>query len=653
MYNNSKVMIKIKCFIFLFFTGLSFYISAQDTLLLNEPDSGLRYYCANTRIVFNSGYSFYSNESERMHAYISEMCAISYPETPEKLGSIKLSPDFGTYPYYYFWSDGDQSSYRTGLESGIYAVNVVDTLGDTTALSIPVGMEIQWDSIDSVTIEYDVLQKTGNDGWGNGLVALNNIVNTAGEIRIEVTELSSKWTFGYTLSSNDQAEEYSDMDFALYIDETNKLYSYENSTLTYLTTVVEEDILSIELVGDQVLFKKNDVSFRQVNYNPSNEYRMDFSLYTSKMKLGPIIIINFPFWPKLSEEITHISCYGGEGKIEMNLVSGVRPIGYLWSGPNSFSASTQDIVVTEPGIYELIVNVGIFSMPPKYYVVGYDVNWSNLNSVTVTGSSLTNSYGSDGYNLSGASSSNLLESGQSGWLEFKVSLNSILNNQVVGLSNSDQDLSGNSVEFGLKFLTLLLPLPWATFYLRLVGVIESGSTQGWYSSFNSSDRFKIEYDNSLGKVFYYKNPSVNPNSPTSPFHTTSVSPQNFIVDADLSQDGEGITSAIVSFPCPGENYVYGHLKKKLEGGIYRAVDNKVYLKYTEEYNSNDFQFKIYDDSNNLMADESTLIVTTFSGYGDNRLEIDLIGAGVVLSSGYYVLEVINDKNETWFLRFKY
>ena len=57
--------------------------------------------------------------------------------------------------------------------------------------------------------------------------------------------------------------------------------------------------------------------------------------------------------------------------------------------------------------------------------------------------------------------------------------------------------------------------------------------------------------------------------------------------------------------------------------------------------------------NVLVANQNNLSINTYEGYGDNRIEIGLVGYGATLNPGYYVLEVINDKKEKWYLRFKY
>lgn len=102
---------------------------------------------------------------------------------------------------------------------------------------------------------------------------------------------------------------------------------------------------------------------------------------------------------------------------------------------------------------------------------------------------------------------------------------------------------------------------------------------------------------------------------------------------------------------------YAVLHKKLDGGYYQVNNGALYFRFDEEYNDADgkLTYKVYSDANNLVAANS------ISGeqavyYGDNRyrlnpLQCQFTGSGS-LTAGYFILEVTNEKNEKWYLRFK-
>ena len=273
--------------------------------------------------------------------------------------------------------------------------------------------------------------------------------------------------------------------------------------------------------------------------------------------------------------------------------------------------------------------------------------------------------GDEQYGSSGASSRNLLVNTPSNtqWLEFGVTpiLNQcpppppnafcvFYNVFSIGLTSQDANFSVSDIEYGLHFGGVGLPNQPNGYGFRLrpiVGgvVLPFSSTVPGYT-YNPSDKFRIEHDGNFIK--FYKN-----ENDMYPGLTIPAPSSDLIVDAALAMNTRGIAWAATSFNCADEPFIYGHPLKKLDGGIYRVVNGKIYLKYREEYNTGDFTFNIYNDDNELKATQNDITVNTFNGYGDNRIEIPVVGGGVNLAQGYYILEVINNKDEKWYLRVKY
>ncbi len=101
------------------------------------------------------------------------------------------------------------------------------------------------------------------------------------------------------------------------------------------------------------------------------------------------------------------------------------------------------------------------------------------------------------------------------------------------------------------------------------------------------------------------------------------------------------------------------LKKKLDGGYYKAINGRLFFRFDEEYaESGDLLFNIYDDEHTLVSSNSMLPATLQLQvvYGDNRYHLNTVGCDITpsgaLADGFYILEVINDKNEKWYLRFE-
>lgn len=100
-------------------------------------------------------------------------------------------------------------------------------------------------------------------------------------------------------------------------------------------------------------------------------------------------------------------------------------------------------------------------------------------------------------------------------------------------------------------------------------------------------------------------------------------------------------------PFPVNNPVFFSLSKTVDAGYYLLTDNMLNFKYNEEYapapNAR-LQFKIYNSIREVKTIANTY---DYLVHGDNRFSFNCKS----LPKGYYILEVKNDKNETWYLRF--
>ena len=99
---------------------------------------------------------------------------------------------------------------------------------------------------------------------------------------------------------------------------------------------------------------------------------------------------------------------------------------------------------------------------------------------------------------------------------------------------------------------------------------------------------------------------------------------------------------------------YITLRKTVDGGFFALENNKLFIRFDESYNSNVLSSKIYDSkmqpvrskANNEEKKSSEILLKN-SGY--NRFEINLNEMDV--SSGFYLLEIKNEKGEKFMLRF--
>ncbi|MDP1801741.1 MAG: hypothetical protein Q8L81_10335 [Bacteroidota bacterium] len=130
-----------------------------------------------------------------------------------------------------------------------------------------------------------------------------------------------------------------------------------------------------------------------------------------------------------------------------------------------------------------------------------------------------------------------------------------------------------------------------------------------------------------------QNPVVNP--PISIVYTVTV--------IDNSDCSASATVEVIAKP-------YALLNKTPDGEYYKLADNKLLFKYDEQYAATSLVYYVMNKTHSVVASyavnniSSSLVVNM----GDNRYYLD----AAALPTGYYTLEVINEKKEKLYLRFK-
>lgn len=96
--------------------------------------------------------------------------------------------------------------------------------------------------------------------------------------------------------------------------------------------------------------------------------------------------------------------------------------------------------------------------------------------------------------------------------------------------------------------------------------------------------------------------------------------------------------------------LYAKLKYELDGYYYTMNDGLIRFVFNQEYGNSILKFNIYNNSGYILKNESDFGIQAIS-YGDNYITIDVSDELHCLESGFYYLEVINDKKEKSYLRF--
>jgi hypothetical protein len=98
---------------------------------------------------------------------------------------------------------------------------------------------------------------------------------------------------------------------------------------------------------------------------------------------------------------------------------------------------------------------------------------------------------------------------------------------------------------------------------------------------------------------------------------------------------------------------YAFLNKLPDGGYYIPFNDKLLFEFDGQYAQTGLVYRVYDKTNTVVASNtagniaSSLVVNS----GDNRYYLD-VSSATFSSGAYYTLELINEKNEKLYLKFK-
>jgi hypothetical protein len=177
----------------------------------------------------------------------------------------------------------------------------------------------------------------------------------------------------------------------------------------------------------------------------------------------------------------------------------------------------------------------------------------------------------------------------------------------------------------------------------------TGTVTLWNSDANTNPQLTDSYNN--GDIFrLYKFGSLLMVTRNGAFYAgnfpINYSPTTAVVKTILISPNFQFNYVRTTFGC-SDPEVYYPLKRKLDGSYYTLDEKTLRFKYDCEYNAGQLNYTIYDWKRNPIQ-----TAPFAKNYGDNRVAIDVCGSQFNQNE-IYSLEVINEKRETFMLRFKF
>jgi len=608
-------------------------------------------------------------------------------QTPTVQGSVSLAIEGGATPYKIFWDDSEtlltegafdtiigyldtirydslsldapaftelkyldfiQSHERrslTDLDGDLFNLTVTDQEGATFTKDVYVPSELSTGTISGATYSDGIITKTAATGWDNMTFDINNSIpgNKDSWFSFTAAQTNAVLAVGLTPTTV-TGSGYTDMAYAFYLDNATVKIMEDGVFTSETATLTTGDVLRIERVGSNINYVHNGTILRTIATDASKAYLNKVEINSALASISAPHTPE-PYWINPKVIIDHARCGFESGTITLDL-SKVNdgPFTYSWS-----TGSTQkDITGLSPGTYTVTITSGTNYVQVLNYDVGNKVRWSELQNTTPDypdDNTLVKNNGGTGWNGSGISEnkSTTIITTPILWAEFTL----------------NEDYPSYTIFGFKKSSSVTIPFAFETFSLtatdHLVFVRELNGASHYVGHAASGDQLRLEHTLATNTIAYYKNKVLmDPNPYFMPITTaqyTATGPigDNVNVGAELFHQPEEVLYAITNLGCESISQ-YGQLKKKPDGGYYKIMDGKVRFKYREKYNDSDglLSFKIYDDFHNDVTTTYSSVNPQTLVYGENWFDIDVTS----LSAGHYLLEVINEKNEKNYLRFK-
>lgn len=583
----------------------------------------------------------------------------------------------------------------SGLEPGTYSVTVYDNANDSTKLIAIVSGKITWYNNNSGIITQGSESKTVNGNTyfynggqqitqtgiitpGNSFALINEPIFKNQNNLIEFEVLNEADTIFASLSGFSQEVDNSLENLKRFVclefKGNSRIHIWFNGVDSHNEEFNLGDVFGISndtLNGKINFFKNKTLMLQRDIQSLENENGFMFNVVfgNSNARISNLRRVTpLPIQDRVTANVIDISCgaecsgsidaYGktalmsGPDKYELYYQAPPYTSSYVLSNTiNTFPSSNHALFTSLcAGKYIIkyyfneLSHFQLGDTPPSSipgmisanFEIGYKTEWQNIQQCAVLSpdNTLKRNFGTIPDDNAGASSINLLkQSSNPEWIEFKVPQTGI----GIGLSTVDLNTNSNSINCGLFI--------WNMFGVRLYGIIKNGVLAPLNIlpaglSVSSNDVFRFE---KTGNILIVK---VN----NSNRYSTTLTSGDYILDASIRNLNTSVGKPRMSFGCSVPNQ-YAILKSEMDAGYYQLPLGQLQFTIDGEYSTGKLKYKILNNKQNVVISNdlnAPLSNNTMLKLGDNRYQINCF----TLPSGYYTMEVSNEKDEKLYLRFK-
>jgi hypothetical protein len=581
------------------------------------------------------------------------------PTKIKQLEELRTDPQYTNFSESDFLqgNTNDLSKSYSDLTYGEYFVSVFNNLGERIfSRSILYNPQIEFLTQTSLTVNRGKI--ISNNTISEGVLDLVVFNDVDWSLKFDDINLKNEQFFGLVNHDNSIIS-VENIQFG-FIFQKNSFQIIENGILqSNQNYSFNKESLSISKINDEIIFKKGKVEIRKIPAIALERYRFALQLKGIGKSLKVIFKgVKGPKKLKYSLKTYHGSCFSSFGKIVIHLDPTVFSFLYSFSNYNvTISGITADAGGTSidysfsnllPGDYtgsitytinNTISGTSVNQTIPLFIRIDSEMEWTNFQNTQYNTSNevLYKSVNVFFPQFGTANSANEIETTFPYYVDFNM-YNIFSNNTSPAVSRlklARNSLSSAILPGGIEISTIS-----GIYYLHKANLFNTSNP------ILASDRLRYQVDN-LGGVKVFK---LNSNgAPTMLLSFNyAVTPADLFFKAYIRNLNTGFINVTTNLKCK-ENKLYAKMERKLTGVKYTPILNKVYFFYEEEYKTQNIgeivNLKVFNEMDRI--DPVISNSNSIANYGDNRYSIDVSG----LIPGAYILEIINDKKEKFYLRF--
>ena len=659
---------------------------------------------SNVRLIYaNSDYATEASRPKFVLSFEVKPSIITEYYDSLDVGSIEINAPNGELPYHYFisyfdsipsldtmWSvvkdsiEVDSVDFFRGnvdnqnftfqnLKAERYYIAVFDNNGSKLVEhEVIVGPELELLNSEDVDLTGRKIEVTSPETSGYALIDGQIPLNKSGGIEFKIETLGA-FAIGMNRMDDSPANDERDMEYAMDFQSNGAFSIFVDDSIYYDDTATTGDIFRMSKVNYEMVFYQNDYEIfrKNISTDLADHYKVEVTFKGPNPVLSQVSKYDY-----FAEKIRPVLTKSIQTECDLNN-------GYLQFYPGPYFGTggsiSGSIYVYDADSLTLIDSIVFAGATPstnmpldvgrykvvytwtnnggttthnwiEYHEIGNAMSWLTLDQYFVYDPGTVNTIETVNFtNNAHAVGINNWPQGDLGWVSYNTKVDKHYQQLGFGSYNSFVPYSNTRFKIvddqGQNEIELMVFSLMGNSYVHAYDSSGTLITPVFTTYLDGPYLINLKSGSPNQFEAYYNNSS-------SPFATVDQSNSNSDYKVEVSAIRGSFVDTYVSF-CDGvpTSEHCAHLDYELDGNYYVTKNGKLCFVYNEEYNDTLVELNIYDNASNLVATEADFTTANLV-HGENRIVL-IFDQFDCSDDGFYVLEVINDKGEKFYLRFYY